>query len=444
MTPEIRLITVEPGHFHAALVQKEMYPGVSRRVHVFAPLGPDLYEHLKRIEGFNTRRDRPTAWDVEVHASPDFYKRFISGPPGNVVVLSGRNSEKIRRISDAVDARLHVLADKPWILKSRDLPLLESVLARADASGLVAYDIMTERFEITSILQRELVSDRAVFGEIARGTERDPAVYMESVHYLMKTVAGAPNIRPSWFFDIDEEGEGLNDVGTHLVDLVQWTLFAEQSLDYRHDVRVVAAQRWPTMIKEPEFRRVTGLPGFPPTLAGAIRDGHLEYFCNTLVSYTLRGIHVKLNVIWDREAPAGSGDTHYAYYKGSRSRIEVRQTSADKFRAELYVVPNDPAAKSGLLAAIRQKLASRASAYPGVTAEDRGNEIHVAIPDSVRVGHEAHFAEVMTQFLRYLRDRSALPQWERPNMMAKYYVTTKGTELSRKSPPSVAPRLAPK
>ena len=36
---DVRLMTVDPGHFHAALVQKEMYPGVSKRVHVFAPLG---------------------------------------------------------------------------------------------------------------------------------------------------------------------------------------------------------------------------------------------------------------------------------------------------------------------------------------------------------------------------------------------------------------------
>ena len=27
---DVRLMTVDPGHFHAALVQKEMYPGVAR------------------------------------------------------------------------------------------------------------------------------------------------------------------------------------------------------------------------------------------------------------------------------------------------------------------------------------------------------------------------------------------------------------------------------
>ena len=70
---------------------------------------------------------------------------------------------------------------------------------------------------------------------------------MESVHNLMKVVAGAPNIRPAWFFDTAEQGEGLNDIGTHLVDLVQWTLFPDQAIDYHADVRVLAAQRWPTV-----------------------------------------------------------------------------------------------------------------------------------------------------------------------------------------------------
>ena len=42
------------------------------------------------------------------------------------------------------------------------------------------------------------------------------------------------------------------------------------------------------------------------------------------------------------------------------------------------------------------------------------------------------------------RDVSALPAWERPNMVAKYYVTTTGTELSRKSPARPATRIAPR
>ena len=208
---------------------------------------------------------------------------------------------------------------------------------------------------------------------------------------------------------------------------------------------MLSAQRWATPIPEAEFRRVTGEPGFPTFLAPVVKNGTLEYFCNTLVSYTLRGIHTKLNVIWDWEPAPGAGDTHYAFYKGSRARVEVRQTQADQLRPELYVVPSSagdrgagaergPRPRRGPAAAVPRRRRWR-------SAE---REIHVAIPDSFRVGHEAHFAQVTTEFLRFLRDRRALPAWERPNMLAKYYVSTTGTELSHKRPPQPAPRLAPK
>jgi predicted dehydrogenase len=440
---DVRLMTVDPGHFHAALVQKEMYPGVDARVDVYAPLGADLYEHLKRIDAFNRRPASPTAWIVDVHASPDAFERMLRDRPGNVVVFSGRNGAKIDRVAASVKAGLNVLADKPWILKSADLDKLEGTLAEADRTGVVAYDIMTERFEITSILQRALVNDPAVFGEMRKGTVDDPAVYMESVHYLLKLVAGAPNIRPAWFFDNTQQGEGLNDVGTHLVDLVQWTLFPEQAIDYRRDIQVLAAQRWATPIEEAGFARVTGERGFPDAFASAVKDGRFDYFCNTLVSYTLRGVHTKLNVIWDWEAPAGSGDTHFAFYRGTRARVEARQMRADRFRPELYVVPA-AGMKPQVLAAAQARVTALQGRYPGVAVEDRGTEIRITIPDSFRVGHEAHFAEVTANFLKYLRNRSALPTWERPNMLAKYYVTTTGTELSREGPPRPATRIAPK
>ena len=165
---EFRLITLYPGHFHAALIQKEMYSGVAKRVAVYAPLTPDLTEHLNRIARFNLRQEKPTAWELDIHARPDFLERMLEERPGNIVVLSGRNRAKIQYIARALGAGLHVLADKPWIIEAADLPLLEQVLAAARRQGLIAYDIMTERFEITSILQRELVNDAEVFASRSR------------------------------------------------------------------------------------------------------------------------------------------------------------------------------------------------------------------------------------------------------------------------------------
>lgn len=440
---DVRFMTLDPGHFHAALVQKEMYPGVSKTVHVYAPLGPDLIDHLARVARFNQRAESPTSWELQVHAAPDFLAQMLRDRPGNAVVLSGRNRGKIDRIQSSLEAGLHALVDKPWILEASDLPRLERALSTAEERKLVALDIMTERHEVTSELQKELVNDPATFGRLLPGTEADPGVYMESVHHLMKVVAGAPNIRPTWFFDSDEQGEGLNDIGTHLVDLVQWTLFPDQALDYKKDVRVLRAQRWPTMIPREQFRRVTG-QDIPASLASRVRDGALEYFCNTLVSYTARDAHVALNVIWDWEAPAGAGDSHFAYYRGSRAKIEVRQGAAERNRPELYVVPSAPADKPAVLAAVQKKLAAVQAQHPGVGVEDLGHELRITIPDRLRIGHEDHFAQVTLRFLRYVRDRSTLPAWERPNMLAKYYVTTEGTALARRAPSQAAERRAPR
>ena len=413
---EFRLITLDPGHFHASLIQKEMYPEVSKRVAVYAPLGPDLGDHVKRVARFNQRAHNPTAWELEIHAAPDFLERMLAERPGNIVVLSGRNRGKIRYIRAALEAGLNVLADKPWVIHPADLPALEEALAIAARKGLVAYDIMTERYEITSLLQRELVNDAEVFGAVVPGSEAEPAVYMESVHHILKLVAGVPNLRPSWFFDVEQQGEALADVGTHLVDLVQWTLCPGAAIDQRSDISLVAARRWPTPITPSQMLQVTGEPA--PAA---------DYYCNTSVSYAIRGIHTKLDVLWRWEAPSGTGDTHFAAYRGSRARIEVRQGAAENYRPELYVVPAD----TGSLAAIAKRIGLLADRFPGIGADPRGNEIRVAIPDSYRVGHEAHFAQVTNQFFTYLKQPETFPGWENPNMLAKYFVTTKGVELSQ-------------
>jgi hypothetical protein len=156
---EIRLMTLDPGHFHAALVQKEALTGVSPQVHVYAPLGFDLLEHLKRVAGYNSRKENPTRWELEVHTGDDFLARMLRERPGNVVVIAGRNQGKIDRIKTCVENGLNALVDKPWIIDARDFPKLEATLNTADAKKLIAYDIMTERSEITTILQRELIND---------------------------------------------------------------------------------------------------------------------------------------------------------------------------------------------------------------------------------------------------------------------------------------------
>jgi predicted dehydrogenase len=428
----VRLITLDPGHFHAALIQKEMYPGVDPIVHVFAPVGPDLLLHLGRVTAFNRRDERPTEWQLEVHASPDFTERMLREKPGNVVVLSGRNRGKIDRILASVEAGLNVLADKPWLIASSDFPKLERALGVAREKRLVAYDVMTERSEITTILQGELARDPQVAGTIGPGTEAQPALEMESVHHILKLVAGAPNLRPAWFFDTEEQGEGLADVATHLVDLVPWMLFPGQPIDYRTELRVVSARRWPTPLTGDELRRVTGLESLPAELAARMKDGRLDYFANGEASFAVRGAHARVKVLWNYEAPAGAGDTHTGVVRGSLSRIEVLQGSEQNWQPELYVVPNRPADAATLRAALARRIASLALGRPGLAVLDEGTRLRVVVPDRYRVGHEPHFAEVTERFLGYLKDPATLPAWEAANMLAKYRVTTEAVALSRR------------
>ena len=423
----VQLLTLDPGHFHAALVQKEMVAGVDRRVHVYAPLGPDLIGHLARIAGFNGRAENPTAWELEVHAGPDFLERMLRDRPGNVVVLAGRNAQKIDYIEAAVAAGLHVLADKPWIIVPEHLPKLQAILDQAGARGLVAYDIMTERFEITSILQRALVHDAETFGALLPGTEAEPGVLLESVHYLKKLVAGAPLRRPPWFFDIRQQGEGLSDVGTHLVDLATWIMFPDQAIDHQKDIAILSGKRWPTSLTRADFEAITGEPKFPAYLAAAVQGDRLDYFCNNQVRYTVRGVHIRLDALWDFEAAPGAGDTHRAVFQGTRARIEVRQGKEENFTPELYVVPQLPGDLPAVAAALRCKVDRLQAAFPGVAVEEVSDRLRVRIPDRYRTGHEAHFALVARLFLSYLAKPQALPAWEKPNMLAKYFVSTEGT-----------------
>jgi hypothetical protein len=72
--------------------------------------------------------------------------------------------------------------------------------------------------------------------------------------------------------------------------------------------------------------------------------------------------------------------------------------------------------------------------YPGIALEQSRNGWKVIIPDSYKEGHEAHFARVTQNFIKYLLQGN-MPAWEVPNMLAKYYTTTQALELARQSNP---------
>jgi hypothetical protein len=226
----VRLVTLDPGHFHAALVQKSMPDGTDTVVHVYAPDGPELQAHLDLIQQYNSRTDNPTHWNEQVYNGNDFLEKMIADRKGNVIVLAGNNLRKTRYITSAVEAGLNVLADKPMSVTPENFAALEKAFATAAQKKVLLYDIMTERSEITNILQKELAQLPEVFGTLQTGSTTDPAVIIESVHYFYKFVSGQALTRPSWFFDPAQQGEAIADVGIHLMDLVQWQCFPGMAL----------------------------------------------------------------------------------------------------------------------------------------------------------------------------------------------------------------------
>lgn len=424
----VRLITVEPGHFHAALVQKNMYPRISPDVYVYASDGPDLQLHLDRIEAYNTRAEQPTNWHEIVYKGEDFFGRMLSEKPGNVVILSGNNRKKAEYLTRSIEAGLNVLADKPMIIDPADFSTLESAFKSAEENGVLLYDIMTERYEITTILQKLLSREESVFGKLQSGSESNPAVSKISVHHFSKIVSGVPLQRPAWYFDVEQQGEGIVDVTTHLVDLVQWECFPEQVLDPA-DVKIVSAKRWPTMITREQFKGVTGYEDFPGYLEKDIKNGVLNVFANGEITYQLKDIWAKVSVTWDYMPPAGGGDTHYSVMRGSLCDLVIRQEATEKFVPTLYVENIREESRDKFIThlnAILEKLP-----YEGVRAESlEEGRVRINIPDKYRVSHEEHFGQVTEKYLEYLSE-GRLPEWEVPGMITKYYTTTTALKKAR-------------
>jgi predicted dehydrogenase len=428
-TDMVHLVTLDPGHFHAALVQKSMYPDVDSVVQVYAPEGKDLQYHMDRINGYNTRSENPTHWKENVYTGNDFFEKMIAEKKGNVVVLSGNNQKKAEYILKSLQNGFNVLADKPMVIESKDFPVLQQAFETAKEKDLLLYDIMTERYEITTMLQKELSMLPEVFGILEKGTVDNPAVTKESVHHFYKYVSGSVLTRPAWFMDVSQQGEGLVDVTTHLVDLVQWECFPEQIIEYPKDIQITTAKRWPTDMSLSEFKTITKLDAVPEYLKkDVVNDSMLKIYSNGEINYALKGVHAKVSVTWRYKAPEGAGDTHYSIMRGTKANLIIRQEAEQQYKPTLYIEPiNDNDDYKNALASQIKNLQQK---YPGIELKKLNKGWELIIPEKYKEGHEAHFARVTEKFLEYLKNKN-MPAWEVPNMLAKYYTTTKALELAK-------------
>ena len=425
-------MTLDPGHFHSALVHKSMYPEVNPQVFVYAPEGAELDAHINLVEQYNTRENEPTEWDLAMHKGPNFVERMLAEKPGNIVILAGNNQKKTEYILSSVEEGINVLADKPMAINENDFEILSKAFEAAEENEVLIYDVMTERYAITNRLQKEFSELPDVFGELIDGTVENPAITKESVHYISKEVSGSPLIRPAWFFDIEQQGEGIVDVTTHLIDLIQWASFPGEIVDCHSDIVILSANRWQTTLTPEQFQKVTEVEEYPSYLRPYVdSDSLLQVYANGEIIYRLNGVHAKVRVDWEFEAPEGAGDTHYSIMRGSRGNLVIRQGEEQDYQPELYIEPVDEEDNS-FGQALEENLDIVRQKYPDLELEKLEDGWKVIIPERYKVGHEAHFSEVTEKYLQYLKE-GKLPEWEKLAMISKYWLTTQALKVAREN-----------
>jgi predicted dehydrogenase len=233
--------------------------------------------------------------------------------------------------------------------------------------------------------------------------------------------------RPSWFFDDKQQGAGIVDVTTHLVDLIQWECFPGQIIDYKKNVRMLNAKSWTTPVSAADFTVVTkeAVPDYLKAISDA--KGDIQVNCNGEFTYNINGVHAKVSVIWNYKAPEGTGDTHYSLMRGTKAALIIKQGKEENFKPTLYIEQRqkDAAFEDKLKASI-QKISQT---FPGISLVKINNGWTISVPEKYNDGHESHFAQVTKKYLDYLQNNN-MPAWEVPNMIAKYYTTTKAKELA--------------
>ena len=415
------LLFYEPGHFHAALTLRSHNPRIAADVHVYAHPGPDRESFLGLIDAFNSREANPTHWRVRVHEADDPLSRLIEARCGDVVVLAGKNADKLATVARLHEAGFDVLADKPWLTSHTTLPRLR----QATSGPPLAMDIMTERHEILARLRRRVVASPRVFGEFVRDSER-PAIEIASVHHLYKVVNGQPLQRPWWYYDAGIQGDGLVDIQSHLTDQVQWMVLGDEPGDYDRDIELRAARRWTTPVALDLYRESTGQPEFPDALSGYISGGVLALPCNGEIEYSLKGVRVRQRAEWGQREPPGSTDLQPCLVRGTRCDFRVRHGPETGYVAKMYL---EPVPGVDIDAALSDAIADWQEDFPGLGSTSTDNGFEIVIPEALRSTHESHFEMVLENFLDYL-DAGCWPQWLTQGIRMRYELLARSRELA--------------
>ena len=163
---KIEVVVLDPGHFHASLLQKDALAVINDTIRIYAPEGIGVNQYLESIDSYNHRPKSPTTWKKQVYTGEDYLQKMLSDHKGDVVILAGNNQKKTRYIIESIKAGYNVLADKPLAINSQDFQLLTEAYLLAQQKGLLLYDLMTERYDILNIIEKELLQKKELFGEL--------------------------------------------------------------------------------------------------------------------------------------------------------------------------------------------------------------------------------------------------------------------------------------
>jgi hypothetical protein len=375
----VRLLTLAPGRPAAARLHAAEVDGVRPGGHVYAPLAADLLAHLGRL---------PAGGAADVRAGPDWRDRAFREQPGNTAVVAGRADLAPGLVLDAVRAGLHVLADGPWANSPADLPYLAHVAREAELRELVVWPLDPLRHDPAVRLLAELVADPDAFGGFHPGTPDDPGLALDLTRRL------DPG-QPAWAFD-PVAGGGAFAAALPLADLAVRLAVPDRVPDPARDLGPADALTWPTVIDRPRFAELTGLPDFPPGLAGAVQGGTLTYPANVTLTATVNGLAVRIGVQTDPDP--GPGDAVEVVARGRRATLTARP-------GEIDAVPADR--EGGLFAALARRCQVLQARFPGLSVLDLGGRYRLPVPPAADP-----FARLLAEFVRHFRNPAQVPPAE--------------------------------
>lgn len=421
MTKKAIVDIINPVHFHGALPLQSRYSDIrgldlSEEAHVW--YSPD--NALSAFEGMQKKGIVHGDWKVLLYKRDEPLESMLEDSKGNVLVVACPNVDKMDVIYRAVQSGRYelVLADKPWVIEQDGLKKLRETIDAAKENGVLLVDIMTERYELGTIVQRMIMQDADLFGVLEAGSEEKPGIWKSSVHKLNKVHLGVG--RPPAYFDTAWQGEGLLDVTTHLVDMANWFIRPDTAVN-PEDVKLYDAERWPTFVDQPVFAAMTKTEERTPG----------NVYCNGQFFYTLDGKNIGIRVEWDIKA--NEDDEHYSRIEGSKIQVEVLKGPEDKHQT-VYITPKEdrPQCEKNLdrfIEKMREQLGE-----PSISYVREGDRYKLQIPDRLYPTHFQHFAEQSVKGFKCLAGEE---DWQREiedsRLLTKYYLTTGALAMARRS-----------